>query len=206
MRTAGFVDVSQRRSETGLAKWRHCSTYIAPVLSGRPGGHKPCSAHCSAPADVVGAPGPRVTEPLMEPPPAVAGVTIFSGRYVPNLKLTISVTDGVVNKRRVPSSLTSMTSDESTIPASSTVVVASNGGCGHVGQLAPCTTTRSFPFVVSNVEKDEACEQFVLEELTQNDAIDGCKTPRTVMGISTSASVRLVLSIEHLIFVRRVGS
>jgi hypothetical protein len=43
---------------------------------------------------------------------------------------------------------------------------------------------------VSNVEKDEACEQFVLEELTQNDSIDGCKTPRTVMGISTSASIR----------------
>jgi hypothetical protein len=83
-----------------------------------------------------------------------------------------------------------MTSDESAIPASSTAGVASNGGCGHVGQLAPRTTTRSFPFVVSSVEKEETWEQFVLEELTQNDAIDGCKTPRTVMGISTSASIR----------------
>jgi hypothetical protein len=104
---------------------------------------------------------------------------------------------GVVNVSRSPLSITSTSTG---MPAIFTVVVASKGGCGHVRQFPPIATMRSFPFVVSEVVKDEVREQFVSSVvLTQKKAIDGCRMPRTVTGIEIKASWRPALELvtEH---------
>jgi hypothetical protein len=75
-----------------------------------------------------------------------------------------------------------------------TVLLTSNGGCGHVSHVPPITSTAEPPFVVSELAQVFGCDAFL-----QNCAIEGCVTPRTATAITKLATffALFVLVIAH---------
>ena len=183
----------------------HSFRYIAPLISGRPGGQSSRPVHSSSPSDITAAPGPSSTNPSIAPrgPPTVA---ISTGRYTPNETFSSFPITGVVKESLDPSAYTVV---GTLTPAIVTAVLpASNGGCGHCAQVPPVTTIVSPPFVVSEVLKAAGEAQYIIEVLVQKDANEGCATPRMARGIVSGAGGfdATVLVTSHSATVERVAS